>query len=732
MRIIFLLLFLACQPGHAAEPAQAVPDMPSVARAAIASFKDDNPQRHLNTLFRLQLVAQDYAGAKASIAQLRQQMLASDAGAAQAYVQYEMFATAKQLEQSEKIAFDAAFSRAFRDTFSRLDDLAALRVASSLVFDLERARADLQQQIDKRGDDVALIRAFQVHDVFSAILPLTDTLLAEDDARRYLIDNDVLIKTADGATLSAVVARKRSLETPQPAALFVTIYANLANARTEAKLAAARGYVGVVSDVRGKRLSPDVIDPYEHDAHDVNGVIEWITRQPWSDGRVGMYGGSYSGFAQWAAAKHLHPALKTIVPYAAVIPGQGLPMENNVFINANYGWAFYVTNNKYLDDKTYFDRARWTGLNERWFKSGRSYRDIDKVDGAPNRMLQRWLEHPSYDSYWQRMVPYRQDYAHINIPVLSITGYYDDAQISAIHYLNEHYRFNPKANHFLVIGPYDHFGCQASRKSALVNEYAIDPVAHFDTPELTFQWFDHILRGAAKPAMLKDRINYQVMGANTWRHAPSLATMSERRLTLYLSDAQAGEHRELATARPRQRGMLTQTVDLADRQSSSNDYYPYPAIGKTLDPKMGMSFISQPFDAPVSVNGNLAGVLKATINKRDMDFGVVLYEVMPDGRLFQLSYFLGRASYARDMSRRQLLTPGKTATLPFERTRLVSRQLSKGSRLLVVLAVNKNENAQVNHGTGGKVADETVADAGAPLKVQWHNDSYVTVPLSYN
>src|SRR5690606_36661617 len=97
---------------------------------------------------------------------------------------------------------------------------------------------------------------------------------------------------------------------------------------------------------------------YEHDGNDARAVIDWIVRQPWSDGRVGMYGGSYNGFTQWAAAKKLPEALKTIVPYAANNPGNGLPMENNVFVFANYAWPFYVTNDKFLDDRTYFDHAR--------------------------------------------------------------------------------------------------------------------------------------------------------------------------------------------------------------------------------------------------------------------------------------------------------------------------------------------------------------------------------------
>src|SRR6185295_8983053 len=246
-----------------------------------------------------------------------------------------------------------------------------------------------------------LCRNYYVLLVYRNIEPVAKELLKQDGDRRYVIEDSVLIKTKEGATLSAVVVRKRDMIVAQSAALFFTIYSDLDQNRYEAMQSAAHGYVGVIADTRGKRLSPDPIEPYEHEAKDVNAVIDWVIKQPWSNGKVGMYEGSYSGFVQWAAAKYLRPALKTIVPYVAAIPGYGLPMENNIFLNANYGWAFFVTNNKYLDNKT--------------------YKKIDSVDGAPNMWLQRWLQHPSYDKYWQNMIPYKDEYSKINIPVLTIT-----------------------------------------------------------------------------------------------------------------------------------------------------------------------------------------------------------------------------------------------------------------------------------------------------------------------
>lgn len=382
-----------------------------------------------------------------------------------------------------------------------------------------------------------------------------------------------------------------------------------------------------------------------------------------------------------------------------------------------------------MDNTTYNDPARWDALNRSWYASGRPYREIDQVDGTPNPLLQRWLEHPAYDAYWQAKVPYQQDYARINIPVLSITGYYDDGQISALHYLKEHYKYNKDAEHYLVIGPYDHVGAQARRKPRELRGYTLDPVALFDTQELTFQWLDYVLRDGQRPALLKGRINYEVMGANAWHHAPSLEAMSNETLKLYLTtDPSGGNYHRLAEKQLADPAALQQVIDLADRTISHNYYYPSSIKGVEAQ-FTGLSFISEPFDEPVSVNGMFSGNLKVTINKRDLDFGVVLYEVMPDGTLLHLSYYLGRASFSEDISVRRLLTPDRVESIPFERSMLVSRRLQQGSRLLVVLDVNKNPYHQINYGTGRDVSDESIADAGKPLEVSWHNDSYVEIPI---
>lgn len=544
----------------------------------------------------------------------------------------------------------------------------------------------------------------------------------------FVVDDHVLLKMRDGGILSATIVRPRE-GAPLPTLLTLEIYTEPASFREEGRRIAARGYASVIADTRGKRLSPDPIEPYEHEVDDAYDVIDWIVHQPWSNGRVGMLGASYSGYTAWAATKRLHPGLKTIAVSAAAIPGLGLPMYNNVVLSANYQWIFYVTDNKLLDNAINDDAARWRNLEFNWFASGRPYQEIDQVDGKPNPFLHRCLDHPAYDDYWQRMVPYGRDYGHIDIPVLTITGYYDAGQISALHYLREHMKYRPDAEHYLVIGPYDHFGTHTDTKPVKLRDYPIDPVAQFSTPDLKLQWMDYVLKGGPKPALLESKINYEVMGGNAWRHVSSLKAMSPDPLTLYFTGERVGERYRLAAQHPQSEESVSQVIDFTNRKIFHGFHtYPSPIVQKKLEYVTELLFVTEPFERPTVISGSFDGVLDVTINKKDVDLTVTVYEEQPDGTLFHLGYALERASFARDATHRVLLQPGKPTLVPFETT-VVARRCDAGSRLLVLLDVNMNRAAEVNYGTGKDVSVESVSDATTPLQIEYHSDSTIVVPI---
>jgi putative CocE/NonD family hydrolase len=328
------------------------------------------------------------------------------------------------------------------------------------------------------------------------------------------------------------------------------------------------------------------------------------------------------------------------------------------------------------------------------------------------------------------MTVYGKDYRKLDIPILAIDGYYDDGQSNAVRHLRDHYRYRPDAEHYLVIGPYEHFAVQAAWKPGQIRGYAIDPVAQLDTPELTFQWLDYVMKKGPKPAVLKDKINYQVMGANEWRSAPSIEAMSREKVTLHLNPARSGDYYTLSAQAPSGPAAVTQRVDFADRKTTSFGAYPGTVLSARPDFKEAQLFVSEPFDAPADLSGLFSARLIAVSNKKDMDIAMALYEITPSGEFFHLSWSVQRASFAKDMTKRQLLVPNVRQTIALDNTHLVSRRLSKGSRLLVALTINRSPDYQINYGTGKDVSVESIADAQEPLVVQWLGESTVTIPLS--
>jgi len=724
----------------AGDPAALDQAMPRLAGEVLAVYKEEDRHADLDNRFRLQLAAGRYEEAVRTLDSLH--TLPSTDGSPQAGAARELyaaFATAKARQGD----FGEAFRSAFRETLGRLDDRTSALAIRALGVDLpslqQTLNGALESQKGKHGlslaDALTLIRSYEAARVFPAIVPLAAPLVEEDDARRYAIDRDIQVRTPDGATVCAMVVRPRSAPGRLPALLNFTIYADPPNLMHEARRTASHGYAGVEGLTRGKGCSPDAPVPYERDGADAAALIDWISRQEWSDGRVGMYGGSYEGFTQWAAAKHLPKALKALMPSVTAAPGIDVPMEGNVFQSFVYYWPFYTTSNKTLDDAPYNDHGRWSRMNHEWYVKGPAYRSLEKIDGTPNPFFGRWLDHPSYDAYWQSMIPYGKDFSHIDIPVLTTTGYYDDGQIGALYYFQEHHRNRPGAEHYLLIGPWDHIRGQRGTYGRLggpqtiLRGYETDPVAQIDLGELRYQWFDHVFKGAPRPAILKDKVNYEVMGANEWRHAPSLAAMGERTLKLHLSPERNGNRYRLSARKPAESAAVSQTVDLADRSDAGRIFPGGGIVDKDLNDWNALTFVSDPFREATELSGLFSGRLDFVPNKKDLDFLVELYELTPQGEYVELSYFLGRASHVKDRGHRHLLAPGKRQSLDFRSGRLTSRRFQPGSRLVALLRIVKSPGAQINYGTGKDVSDETIADAGEPLKIRWLGSSFLAVPV---
>lgn len=531
----------------------------------------------------------------------------------------------------------------------------------------------------------------------------------------YTVQDSVLIPTRSGIDISAIIVHKKGNTNPLPAILFYTTYHQGTGDAILGKRSADKDYVGIVAYARGIRTDLINYAPYENEGTDIYDIIDWISKQTWCNGKVGMLGGSYTGFSQWATAKNVHPALKTIVPQVAVMPGFDVPMENNVQSNISLSWPY---------ESIYKSEPIRRTLPFEWYEEGSSYSSLDSLVGVPNPIFQKWLQHPNYNAYWKSLVPTPQEYAKIDIPVLSTTGYYDGSPISSLQYFKLHNQYNKNANHYFVIGPYDHWGGQRKASPNLMG-YEIDSVANVSMGNLAYEWLDWILKVGKKPELLKDKVNYQVMGTNEWKHSPTLQKINNDTLIFYL------DQNTLSVQKPKTKGFEKQTIDFKDREGQNN-YYTPEIVFDTLDTSNGLTFKTLPFEKDFSMNGSFTGNLFATINKKDMDVSLALYELTPDGKYFFLTRYVGRASFAKDNTKRQLLDPNKKESIPFDNTRFISKKISKGSRLIILLNINKHPFEIINYGSGKQVSDETIKDAGEPLEIKWHNESFIKIPIWKN
>lgn len=711
-----------------------------LAKKTLEQFKEPLSIEDKDNLFRVQLVAKNYSSIAPTIRELGQEAYKDSTSIRALGFSFRIYANTLNNHPANKDDFKSVFVLQFHKVYDDLNDDGKIMVDQYYQKDIAQLKKDLEDKLKAIEDKetislkeaVALCRSYCSYSTFSNTSALAKEILQKISDEKYAVDENIVLTMSDGGTVSLTVVRPKNQTQPLPVVLMYNIYAG-ADA-SHCKEAVNKDFIGIIANTRGKRLSKDDIEPFEHDAKDSYEIIDWISKQSWCDGKVGMYGGSYLGFSQWSAVKKKHPALKTIVPQVAVGIGIDYPMANGVFMSYMLRWIHYVTNNKLTDIADFSNADHWNKVFQDYYTSGKPFRELDAIDGRPNSIFQRWLNHPTYDSYWQNMTPQKEEFSKIDIPILTTTGYYDDDQLGALYYYKQYQKWNKSDNYYLLIGPYDHFGAQGYPKAAL-NDYTIDEVANIPIQEIVFQWFNYTLKNGPKPEILKDKVNYQLMGANVWNHAPSLDKMSNDKLTFHISSTKNNGNYSLITSKLQKLNFITQTIDFKDRSiikaTNDNNYCGFELMQPKKLPENPdlIVFESQPLQETMAITGALRANLVMECNKKDLDIVIQLYEKRPDGTYFALSNNIQRASLAKDSTKRQLLKPNVIEYIPVNTNFLACKQLQKGSQIVILLGVNKNQDWQINYGTGKDVSDESIKDATVPLKIKWYGSSTIELPI---
>ena len=543
----------------------------------------------------------------------------------------------------------------------------------------------------------------------------------------------VKIPMRDGVHLNATVYRPHDQKDPLPVIFELTPYIS-DSYHARAYYFAQHGYVFAIVDVRGRGNSEGKFNPFFQEPQDGHDIVEWIARQPWSNGKVTMWGGSYAGFDQWMTLREAPEHLATIVPVASAHAGADFPMFKNIFSSYEMQWLTFtsgVTGNENLFGESPF----WIEKFREMYLQHRPYKELDQIVGNPSPTFQTWVSHPAVDSYWQSLAIAPDQYRAIHIPILTITGSYDGDQTGAFTYYRSHMKYGTetaKAQHYLIIGPWDHAGTRTPKKE--VGGLTFGGASILDMNKLHTDWYDWTLKNGSKPEFLKKRVAYYVMASDEWKYADTLESISNATRTLYLDSDQghandvvnSGRMADTKPANSQPDHYVYDPLDLrpADlekeeiKNSLTDQRYALNLFGN------GVLYHSEPFAKDTEISGFAKLTAWIAMDVPDTDFSTTLYEILPDGTSVELTSDNIRARYRESLSQEKLVKPGEVNFYVFDGFTFFSRQIAKGSRLRLVLNCPNSIYVEKNYNSGGVVAEGTAKDAKTAHITVYHDAAH--------
>jgi putative CocE/NonD family hydrolase len=555
----------------------------------------------------------------------------------------------------------------------------------------------------------------------------SDTPRAAQTADEVKIEFNRRVPMRDGTELSADIYR------PQAPGRFPVILSRTPYTKTSAStLKFARyfvthGYVFVAMDVRGRGDSDGTFVPYRNEGPDGYDAIEWCAQQPWSTGKVGTLGGSYNGAIQWLTAVQQPPHLAAMIvlaspsdPFVEWPTGQPLP--------ADISW-YHFTSGHVLQNMEAVD---WNKLYLHL-----PLATMDEAMGRPNRNWKDEVEHARLDGWWEPR-RYQNKYDRVRVPVLGISGWYDDEQVGTplnfIGVTTKGATPEVRRNQKLLLGPWPH----AINSSTKLGEVEFGPTAVIDMNAYWLRWFDHWLKGNDEGLMKEPPVRIFVMGENVWRDENEWPIARTRWTKYYLhSDGHANT---LSGD-----GTLTTTAP-ANEPADSYTYDPAQPTPYITDPSFAqiggpddyrkieerpdvLVYTSEPLAEDIEVCGPIRVQLTAASSARDTDFMAKLIDVWPNGFAQRLTDGMVRARFREGMDRPSLIEPGRAYSYDLDlwNTCQLYRQ---GHRIRLEIASSAFSKYDRNLNTG-EALGQTTQMQEAQQKI-YHDSgrlSYVILPI---
>jgi len=540
---------------------------------------------------------------------------------------------------------------------------------------------------------------------------------------------NVMVPMRDGVRLSTDVYRPKG-EGRYPTVLTRNPYSNGSGGIKGAKHWAARGYALVIQDVRGRYDSDGKFYPYVNDANDGHDLLEWIARQPWSNGKVGMTGGSYMGSVQWLAALQKSPALVTIIPEVApfdyykdaVYPGGAFSLA------ARLEWISYMGGRTAQEGPFDLDRLHWH----------LPLKTMGMDAGMDLPVFRDWVAHPSHDDYWRRFDVQAQ-VGNIDLPVLHIGGWFDAFLSGTLSSYQAMRTSSPsaasRAHQQLLIGPWHH----RLNRGSKTGDIEFGAQATIDLSKVQVPWLDHWLQGKDNGVMEQAPVRIFVMGDNRWRDEQEWPLARTRYTKYYLH---AGGDKSAAG------GALDTSQPRGGKASASYVYdpnNPVPTLGGGLLPiALGpgprdqsplsqrtdiLSFSTAPLERDTEVTGPLQVTLYASSSAPDTDFTAKLIDVHPDGKAYNFADGIIRARYRESFKEPRLIEPGKVYEYTINLV-ATSNVFKRGHRIRVDISSSNFPRFDRNPNTGHAFGEDAeLKPATQTIFYTRKYPSHITLPI---
>lgn len=578
-------------------------------------------------------------------------------------------------------------------------------------------------------------------------------MLLQAETHDFIVEKNVMLPMRDGVKLATDIYRPRT-DTPLPVMLarlpynkdLPRVFAFPIEGYLEA------GYVVVVQDMRGRFASEGEFTLTRDESSDGVETVDWIVNQPWSNGRIGMFGASYLGITQWLAAREQPAAIQTIVP-----------MHTKHSLYTHVGGAFEL--GLFLD---WAVRQGVDGEVPRRVATGEATQeDLDAVEHMLHDMHPVYAHLPMTDMPMvKRFAPYyfdwlnqttddveryrregREIYERVTVPALNIGGWYDMFVEGVI----DNYRQMKQ-----------HGGSELARKS---QKLLIGPWAHFDLPGLFterdygphastwdmnlvgvhIRWYDRWLKDIDNGVEHDKPVRIFVMGADVWRDEEDWPLPDTQYRNYYLhskggANTLAGDGLLLLDAPEEQ----PEDVFLYDPRN------PVPTIGsqnllpegdwlnagprdqRKLEQREDvLCYTTPPFEQDVEVTGPIDLVLSISSSAPDTDFTGKLVDVYPDGRAEVLTDGILRVRYRESLTEAVLMEPGQVYEIRVH-LGVTSNVFKAGHSIRLEVSSSNFPRFNRNTNTGGDTISEGEDDLQQAVNRVYHDParlSYLILPI---